>query len=911
MKHAALAILFFLLATAANAQQTFTLALQESRSFQMMGASAAWAIDASIVEVSASNGTVSLFARAAGTTKIVVVSITGQNTLDVIVQPRVGTIATTKKKASSGVAEVRYSSAARETQAAVTATQESKTRKTETNVRLVHTADPQGTRATTSIASASYRIFTRNRELTLFDRDVDHSPLTLSNTPVRGIHYLDDHWRLHAGVTAYATYQSFFIPVDQQFVAGGGYAFRTTPRSTLTPSVFAYRGEGTVLSLLYDYAQPQRLGVRAELGYSHGLGGAAQVDYDGTHDRVRADVRYRAEDFAVTAGTPRGFFSDVAWTHDYGRNSTIASSFAATDFLDTRVISAMTDVDHRLNDRVTLMTGASWGSFDGAQSLTVPIGARYDFARAGVSALYRYAHSSTNDGGHGFRLAGRATLGHVYASAYVDRQQNAPSLDLIFTERPDLALALEELGISATSPADVARALRDNAVLAELGFIEGVTVDFAPVRTQFGLEVALLGASEARQRLRFRLLHNVIEGVSTRTATTIASLSWSRRITATSDVFASYSYWRTERRGIETTTQPFVEVGVRQRFDGLPSFGSGTIRGNVFADEDLDGQSDGTGIAAVIEVDGAKSERTDADGGFAVSGLAKGSHRVVARIPDRPDAYFTTPSKVEANTGDKISFGVATTPARLHGRVLSDSGDGIAGVRVIVVRGQRSIAATSESDGGFALNAPPGEWQVSIISESVPAGYSMTGTEARTVMLDKAKPVSISFSLKANRSISGSGALANAAIEIRPLGKTIHADAQGRFSVRSLVPGEVTLIAGGIEKRVTIPSAPGAIAVSLDHTATTAIASVASASHETPVDPNADWIVQIGVYRVPDNAVRVAAQVRATGVEATVRASGTLTVVHSGPYTSRENAEMAAAKLTRAGIEALVEKRPK
>ena len=115
MKRAALVILLFTFATVAHAQQTFTLALQESRSFQMMGASAAWAIDASIVEVSASNGTISLFARGAGTTKIVVVSITGQNTFDVVVQPRVGTAPATQKKASSGVAEARYSSAARET----------------------------------------------------------------------------------------------------------------------------------------------------------------------------------------------------------------------------------------------------------------------------------------------------------------------------------------------------------------------------------------------------------------------------------------------------------------------------------------------------------------------------------------------------------------------------------------------------------------------------------------------------------------------------------------------------------------------------------------------------------------------------------------------------------------------------
>jgi cell division septation protein DedD len=907
MMRRAAVVLFLTLATAARAQQSFTLSLHETRTFQMMGASAAWAVDASIVEASASNGKVSLFGRNAGSTKVVIVSITGQNTFDVTIQPRVGAIAKPQTRAASAVAEVRYSSAARETQTSVAATQESKTRKTEANVRLVHTGDPQGDRATTSIASASYRVFTKNRELTLFDRDVDHSPLTLSNTPLRGVHYRDEHWRLHAGVTAYATYQSFLLPVDRQFIGGGGYAFRATPRSTFTPSIFAYGDEGTVLSLLYDYTRSERLNARAELGYSQGLGGAVQLNYDSARDRVRADIRYRPEDFAVAAGTPRGFFADAAWTREYRRGSSVSTSLAATDFLGTRVLSANTDIDHRLRDDLTLLTGASWGSFDGNRSLTIPVGARMDFARGGITALYRYSQSNVNDGGHGFRLAGRVSMGRVYASAYADRQQNAPTLELIFSERPDLALALGELGIIATSPSDVARALRDNAALVELGFIEGVTVDLAPVRSQFGLELAVLGASESRRRLRLRLLHNIVESVASRTATTIATLSYSQRITAATDVFASYSYWRTERRGMEAETQPFVEVGVRQRFDGLPSIGSGSIRGVVFADEDLDGKSDGTGVAALIEVDGAKNERTDVDGSFEVNGLSRGAHKVTARIPDRPDAYFTTPSRVEANTGETVSFGVATTPARLHGRVTSDAGDGIAGLRIAITRGSRQLTAITESNGGFAINAPPGEWQLSIVPESVPAGYAAIA-EARDVMLDRAQPKSVSFELKAHRSISGSGANPNATIEVRPLGKTIHADAEGRFSLRSLAPGEVTLVASGVETRVVVPSEPGAVNVSLGNPI---VATATATANTTVADEDADWIVQIGAYRVPDNAVRVAAKARATGVAATIDGRGKLTVVRAGPYGTKSIADDAAAKLEHAGLDVIVEKRPR
>ncbi len=909
MQRAAVAfvVLSLLAATAARGQQTFTLQQGEARTFQMMGASAAWAVDASVAEVSASNGTVSLFGRSAGSTKIVVVSITGQNSFDVTVQPRVNSFAKPQTRASSGVAEVRYSSAAKETQTAVATTQESKTKRVESNVRVVHTGDPQGERASTSIASASYRIFTKSHELTLFDRDVDHSPLTLSNTPLRGVHYLDDHWRLHAGVTAFTTFQSFFVPVDRQLVLGGGYAFRTSARSTLTPTIFyiddrdhsSHSSEGTVVSLLHEYARNDRFDLRTELGWSNGIGGALQLAYDNAHDRVRADVRYRNDDFAVTAGTPRGFFSDASWTRTYRGDSSISTSVAATDFLGTRVVSAETDIDHRLRDNLMLLGGASWGSFDGAQSITIPVGARIDFARGGITALYRYAQSSTNDGGHGFRLAARASLGRVYASAYFDRQQNAPSLELIFSERPDLALALNELGITATTPADVARALRDNAALIELGFIEGVTVDLAPTRTQAGFELALFGSSESRQRLRLRLLRNVLESVASRSATTIATLSYSRRITNSADIFASYSYWRTERRGLETQTEPYAEIGIRQQFNGIPSIGTGSIRGVVFADEDLDGRSDGTGVVAVIDVDGgAKSERTQNDGTFVVSGLSKGAHKVSARIPDRPDVYFTTPSRVEANTGETVAFGIATTPARLHGTVLSDAGEGIANVRVAITRGTRQLTTMTESDGRFAINAPPGEWEVSIVSESVPAGYGLTGVESRNVMLERAKPSSVSFALNAIRSITGT-ASPNATIEVPSLGKTIRADAEGRFSLRSLQPGDVTLIANGATTHVTIPKEPGAVQVALN--------GVVVAPKPDPV-AEGDWIVQIGAYRVPDNAVRVAAKARATGVEATIQEGAKITIVRAGPYATRKNAEEAAAKLAKAGMETIVAK---
>jgi hypothetical protein len=897
-------LVVLLLAAPAFATTRFDLAAGESRTIEMMGATAAWAIDTTIVDVAASNGKVTIFARAAGATKIVIISITGQNAFDVVVASRPGTAAkktSQSNRATAGVAEVRYSSAAKEIQNSVAITREEKNRKTEIAARVVHhAAEPVGDRATTSVPAVSYRIFTRGREITFFDREVDHSPLTLSHTPVRGLHYLDDHWRIHAGYTAYAAYQSFLIPVERQTVAGAAYAFRATSRSTITPGVFAYRGEGNVLSLLYGYEEADRLSLRTELGYSNAIGGAVQLAFDARKDRVRADVRYRPTSFAVAAaGNPRGFFADASWSHEYGRGSNASMSLSASDTANARVIAATVDADHRVNDKLSLMSGVSFAKFANQKTLTVPLGARLDFARGGLGAIYRYS-----DRGHGLRLFGRASVGRMSFSAYADRQENAPTLEAIFAERPDLALALGELGISATSPSDIARALREHAILADLGFIEGVTIDLAPVRTQLGVEAAWLGVTESRQQLRARVLHNVIEGVSNRTATTIASLTYSRKLTASADVFASYSWWRTERRGEEARVQPVAEIGVRQHFDGLPSLfnGTGSISGVVFADENLDGQSDGAGIAAEIELDGLRTERTRADGTFTFDGVARGSHQLVARVPGKPEAYFTTPSRVEVETGEHVAFGVASVAARLLGRVTTDAGSGIAGVRVLLARGNAQVIATTDSEGAFTLAAAPGEWELSILTDSVPAGHSLAGTEARTVMLDRAQPQRTMFALRAHRSVSISGAQPHATIEV--LGKTVRADEEGRASLRSLPAGEVIVVANGTQHRLTLPQGPSSLTVDLatKREAETVRTVVAGERN----DSMRGYVVAVGAFRVRANANDAAERARAQGVSATVDTSGALAIVKAGPYESRQDANDAAARLTRAGLEAVV-----
>lgn len=915
---------------AKRASAAYSLAVRESQTVAHPGATAAWAVDANVVDVVAQNGSITLLGRAPGRTRVIVISATGEAAFDVTVKAS-QTNAAQKQTTSAdrGTAEVRYSSAARELQNSVTVTRESKEKRSELHVRTVHHGGEESVdRARTSVASASIRFFTRGRELTLLDREVDHSPLTLSHTPLRGIHYLDEHWRLHAGYTAYATYQSFLVPLERELVAGAGYAIRTGANSRVTPSMFAY-GDGTVLSMLYEYdgvlggprsssellggAASNRgtLGVRAEIGYSRGFGIAAQLAYASNREHARADLRYRGDDFAVaSAGHPRGLLADASWSRQYGFASTLAAAAQASNIGGSRVVAASADVEHRLSERTALTGGASYGSFDGRRSITIPAGVRLDFARGGMTALYRFSQSHDNRGGHGFRLSGRASMGRASISAYVDRQEHAPTLEVIFDAHPELALALRELGIVATTPGDIARALREHAALIELGYIDGVTVELAPVRTQLGIELAFFGTTAARQQLRARLARSVIESVGGERTSTLASLMYSRRLTASTDFFAGYTWWRTERSGEEARDTPFFEAGLRQRFDSLPSLpglGGGSISGAVFADENLDGASDGTPVVAEVELDGAQTKRTNADGTFTFTNVARGAHRVTARIPDRPDAYFTTPARVEVETGERVEFGVAYTPARLQGRVTSDAGDGIATVRVLLARGANQVIASTESNGSYAIAAAPGEWQVSLLGDSIPAGYSLAGAEARTVLLERMQPRDASWSLRAHRTVAGSGAAPNAELEVRPLGKKIRADEQGRFSIRSLPAGEITVVAGGVEHRLTLPSAPGSVQLELaPRTAAAAAPPVVKTETRGERRDSMRWMVAIGAFRIHSNAVATAARARQQGVAAQLDDSGALTVVRAGPFDSRTDAAAAADRLTEAGIEAVV-----
>ncbi|HEV2720722.1 MAG TPA: hypothetical protein VG323_11935, partial [Thermoanaerobaculia bacterium] len=568
------AALLFIAATAAAAQ--VDVPFHDSIVLRALGATAAYAVDPAVVDATAANGDVILYGKGAGRTQVVVVRDTGETTIDAAVAAP-PTLVPQSKESAAGRLETRYASAGRQIRNTVDFEHADGERRTETHLETARYGEFAGQQTSLTLPSVSYRIVTPGREITFFDRFVNESPLTVSGTTVRGFHFVDDRWRIHAGTTAYAAYQSFLLPAQRENVAGAGYAIPLSATSRLTPSLTVLHN-GTVASLLYDYVVGERLVARGELGVSRGVAVAAQLSMLRERDQLRVDVRYRPDNFpTATLGEQRGFSADSSYTSTFGRGSTADAALSASRFdfpgFAQRAVTASTNGRLRTTELLSILGGASYGQFGEARTLTAPLGVQLDGQHAGLTAIARWAQSSsTNRGGPGFRLGGRLSAGHVYANAYVDVQQQAATLDLIYREQPDLALALAQLGITATSPADIARALREDSALAALGYIDGVTVNLTPLRIQSGFETAWLGSGPARPQLRARLLFNRNESVAARTDTIIATLSGSRRLTGATDVFASYSWWKTQRRGSEAIVQPLLEAGVRHRFDGIPSW---------------------------------------------------------------------------------------------------------------------------------------------------------------------------------------------------------------------------------------------------------------------------------------------------------------------------------------------------
>ena len=938
---------FFLLAAVALAQdpERSTLRVDETQTIEIPGATAAYAIDPNIADATVTRpGVVSVTGHAAGTTQVIAVTATGTKSYVVTVgAPQKAVVpAAVTRGGTIARAESRYSSSAGQFQNVFDVFRTDGDRRSQIHAMNVHyLRDTFGRPSRDAFPSVFYRVTTPGREMIFLDDQVDLSPLTIRSTQLRGLHLRQGPLELHGGYAASSLYEDLFLPADRRWVAGASYALGQGDLRWI-PSVYGFFSEpegtaarrGVVGTIAAEYQPSDALFTRGELGFGPAPAASVLARYDSPDAMLRARAWYKPEDFPTLAlADIPGTHGELDWSGRASKRLTVDSyaTFDRTNFAGFGQTVGVTNLALRyaLTKELTALGGADASIVrrDGTslRTIGIPAGLSFDLPSFGASATYRLLDTTnTARRGDTLRLAVRGTIGPLRLNAWAERQREAPTLELIFRSQPGLELALLRLGISVHTPEDLARVLRDNAALINLGFIEGVTVDLTPRRRQAGLDASLLTFG-ARDQIRLHAVYDRIEGVSRTLDSALATLTYSRRLFTATDLYASYTWWRTGTPGL-TSTQTAYELGLRQRFDGVPRFlqRSSVIEGVVFLDPSMTGTrgADAQPLADItVALDAARTVRTDKTGRYVFRDVPPGPHRVAAQLPADAPAFFTTPSRAEVEGAAKVDFGLVWTPARIAGRVLSDANLGIAGVVVsAALENGKAFTATTDSDGGFALSTPPGAYKVTIAPESLPPGYTMVGEGERTAEAAPDRPQTVGFEVRALRSVAGT---APGATEVRipEIGRTAATDAEGHFVFRSLPAGTFTLTARNGSTTITLPAEPTMLR---DVTLGTAVATprptqVSAAAEPQPTPRPAPqpapvpttstggaWRVQVGAYRLAENAAEARARLQHLGYQPEVTRSGALQIVSVGPYASSEIAEREAAKLEAARIPAIV-----
>jgi cell division septation protein DedD len=918
------------LATADNV----TLRVAETVTIEIPGTTAAYAVDPAIADVTmASGGRVTITGRSAGTTQIIAITANGTKayliTISAAAQQHLPAALATN--APIGRADIRYAGGAHQVQSAFDVFTTDGERRSQFHLLNVHYLTESFGRSTNAIPSIYYRTTSGRRTLTLLDDFIDLSPLTVRSTQVRGVHLIDGPFVLHAGYAASTMYEDLFLPADKRWMASAGYAI-DRGRFRWIPSAYAFLSEprgtaarrGAVASLATEYRDGEALFARGEMATGRGVAGSGEVRYQTERDQLRGRLFYKPNDFPTLG------LSDLPGVHgefDWSRRATkrlSVDSYATYDrtkiaAFDQTVGVANVALRYAVTPHVSVLTGADAsvvrsGTNASIRTIGLPLGVSYDAQRFGAAASYRLLdNSQTSRRGDTLRLSGRAGSGGFTVNAWVERQRRAPSLDLIFRDTPGLELALLRLGITVRTPEDLSRVLRDNAALINLGYIDGVTVNLTPRRVQSGIDAAF-NSADTRNQLRLHAVVDRSEGVASTQESMLATLSYTRRLMTSTDIYGSYSRWRTSiaSRSIDGSS---VEAGVRHRFDGLPQFlqRSGTIEGFVFLDPQQRGVVNETTTPLgdiLVMLDDTRSTRSAKNGAYAFRDIPPGRHRVSAKLGASRPAYFTTPSTAELNASGHADFGLVWSPARIIGRVVSDANLGIAGA-VLNARTTKGadMSATTDSDGGFVLAGPAGEYTIDLAAESLPAGYAIKGTSQRVVNAPADQPKEIAFDVQALRSVAGTVEGGPAEIRIEPLGLTVTSDAAGNYVFRSLPPGIFTITARRGERvasrTITVPSEPAILNAPLVFADAPPAATPRRADVSVPAAVRS-FFVQLGAFREARNAAELIDRVARTGTHAESVQTDNLILVRVGPYDSRAAAAKTTSQLREKGFEAIV-----
>ncbi|MGH9308044.1 MAG: carboxypeptidase regulatory-like domain-containing protein [Vicinamibacterales bacterium] len=814
--------------------QSLTLEYQQVATRQVPGATAAMSLDPARVAASVHDGLVTLVGRGPGSTNVVVMAGDETITLNVLVaEPPVivlpGMRSTGAQNGSTGYYEGRYGSDPGIFQGTLFVSRRDGDRTAELTLGG---AAPFGRDIASpfSIPQATFTLRSPNREITLLDRVISNSPLTISRSNVRGLYLREGPWQVNAGYSFFSTFEHLLLPIDKQAVAGVAYRHHLSPRTSLTPNLFYFDGttrsgrRGALGTLLYETRTASDVRLLAELGVSRSVGGALEVELDRPNNRAWAKVRIAPPELpSLTTDQQSGRQVEGGWVWQgdkSGVNAMLSSRHYTQGRIDQTSSVASVDLQRRLTERWAIHGGSGVSLFENAaqtgsriNSLALPVGASFSGRYAGASLDYQFSRETTRDlGGHLVRVNLNGSARGFRLSASGERQTQAPTARRIFTEIPWLQPMLDRLGVAASTPQQLADLLRTNAELASYGYANDVQIDVTPVRTRLGASGGWAGSGASRPQLSVSTLFNRDEAIERTSVAAVHSLSYSQRLGSATDVFFTWSALCHDRF-LSSSCRPVVFGAMRRTLNSGPDLlmaRRGHIDGIVFRDDQVQGMyTPGMALMAGVEVilDNVRSTRTDSSGRFRFEDVPYGRHRVEARYASSQPTFFTTPSPTDVDTGSSVQFGVALSRSTLRGVVLTDAGTALPGILVRIASADRRTTVRTADDGTFVEEGLlAGDYDVSIEAGSVPAGYPVDNLTPQRVRVDQNAPGRARFVLRPYRSVAGRArlfnrdtgqyvALGGATVEILPLRQQSVTDANGQYAFRNLPAGEYTVVA--------------------------------------------------------------------------------------------------------------------
>jgi hypothetical protein len=176
----------------------------------------------------------------------------------------------------------------------------------------------------------------------------------------------------------------------------------------------------------------------------------------------------------------------------------------------------------------------------------------------------------------------------------------------------------------------------------------------------------------------------------------------------------------------------------------------------------------------------------------------------------RDPFFFTTASDQEVDEDATVNFGIGFSLSGLVGQVLSDAGQGVANVTVVILSRGRKRTAVTEADGSyFVTSVVAGDYDVQPDEDSLPTGYATgAGVEPQRVTVGATSPGRAVFTVRAFRSISGrvlsydaeAGRyipVVHTRVSLQEPGLTAVTDPTGRYLFRDLAAGPYTILVQG------------------------------------------------------------------------------------------------------------------